>query len=255
MIGGCDNATVNVMQETRLTGGAIDRLGERLRSATDVAPEDLTMLQQLRREYDEALAHARSTIVEAVQGVSPTSRLKTVQTLVGKLQREEKMALSRVQDIAGLRIVRQMSLAEQDSLTSLIVATFPDAKVVDRRAKPSFGYRAVHVIIKVDGRPVEVQLRTRLQDRWAQIVERMADHWGRDIRYGSEPEEPAAVVARYTRSEVVEMARRLSPLIDQCEKSAAMPGRRIRLSDDVFCRSVAETMTLFGRLGVVGTVA
>lgn len=252
---GCDNATVHHMEEARLSGGAIDRLGDRLRLATDVALQDLAMLQQLRREYDDALATTRSAIVDAVPDLSPTSRLKTVQTLVGKLQREERMALSRVQDIAGLRIVRKMSLAEQDSLTETIVRVFPDAKVVDRRAKPSFGYRAVHVVVKVDGRPVEIQLRTHLQDRWAQIVERMADHWGRNIRYGAEPDEPAAIVARYTRAEVVEMARRLSPLIEQCEKSESMQGRRISLSNDLFCRSVADTMSLFGRLGVVSTVA
>jgi ppGpp synthetase/RelA/SpoT-type nucleotidyltranferase len=234
---------------------AIDRLGERLRSADGVASEDLEMLQRLRREYDEALVQARTTIVDAVPSLSPTSRLKTVQTLVGKLQREEKMALSRVQDIAGLRVVRKMSLAEQDDLTSTIVSAFPDAKVVDRRAKPSFGYRAVHVVVKVDGRPVEIQLRTHLQDRWAQIVERMADHWGRNIRYGAEPDEPTSLVARYSRAEVVEMARRLSPLIDQCEKSESMQGRRISLSNDLFCRSVADTMSLFGRLGVIGTMA
>ena len=249
----CDNATVNDVEEARLSGGAIDRLGERLRAAIDVAPEDLAMLQRLRREYDEALVHARATVVEAAPGLSPTSRLKTVQTLVGKLQREEKMALSRVQDIAGLRIVRKMSLAEQDLLTSAIVSVFPDAKIVDRRAKPSFGYRAVHLVVKVDGRPVEIQLRTHLQDRWAQIVERMADHWGRNIRYGAGPDDPTSVVARYTRAEVVEMARRLSPLIDQCEKSESMHGRRISLSNDLFCQSVADTMSLFGRLGVVGT--
>jgi len=39
--------------------------------------------------------------------------------------------------------------------------------------------------------PVEVQGRTELQHRWAQVYERLAD-WlgGRSIRYGGAPERP-----------------------------------------------------------------
>ncbi len=242
------------MSETRLTGGAIDRLGDRLRVSTDVADDDLAMLQDLRREFDGALARAREEVMRAIPGVSPTSRLKTVQTLVGKLQRESTMNLGQVQDVAGMRIVQDVSIEDQNRLAARIGDLFPGAKIVDRRAKPSFGYRAVHIIAKVDGRLVEIQIRTQLQDRWAQIVERLADHWGRNIRYGALPDEPMEAVGRYSRAEVVEMARRLSPLIENCEKSFGVQGRRIQLSNDVFCQSVAETMALFGRLEVVGRV-
>lgn len=210
------------------------------------------MLQQLRREFDDALAHARGQVVRTLPGVSPTSRLKTVQTLVGKLRREATMNLGQVQDVAGMRIVQDMTVEEQDRLAAQVLELFPGAKLIDRRAKPSFGYRAVHIVAKVDGRLVEIQLRTQLQDRWAQIVERMADHWGRNIRYGAEPDDADAAVGRYSRSEVVGMARRLSPLIEQCERAPGVEGRRILLSNDVFCRSVADTMSLFGRLDVVG---
>ena len=43
---------------------------------------------------------------------------------------------------------------------------------IDRRKNPTYGYRAVHVIVYWDGIPVEIQIRTELQDTWAQIVER-----------------------------------------------------------------------------------
>jgi hypothetical protein len=36
--------------------------------------------------------------------------------------------------------------------------------------------------------PVEIQIRTLLQDLWAQVLERLGDHLGRDIRYGSWPD-------------------------------------------------------------------
>lgn len=60
----------------------------------------------------------------------------------------------------------------------------------DRRANPSWGNRAVHVIATVNGKPVEIQVRTKLQDLWAQAMEKLADVWGRGIRYGEAPEEP-----------------------------------------------------------------
>lgn len=49
------------------------------------------------------------------------------------------------------------------------------------------GYRAVHVIADVDGFPVEIQVRTLTQDRWAQTMERYGDAYGREIRYGELP--------------------------------------------------------------------
>jgi hypothetical protein len=46
----------------------------------------------------------------------------------------------------------------------------------------------VHVIATVEGRPVEIQIRTRLQHQWANLFEKFADIVGRGIRYGEPPE-------------------------------------------------------------------
>jgi ppGpp synthetase/RelA/SpoT-type nucleotidyltranferase len=43
------------------------------------------------------------------------------------------------------------------------------------------------VIPRVDGHPIEIQVRTPLQDLWAQTIERLADRVGRAIRYGERP--------------------------------------------------------------------
>ncbi|GGI66943.1 hypothetical protein GCM10010116_62080 [Microbispora rosea subsp. aerata] len=50
------------------------------------------------------------------------------------------------------------------------------------------------MIAFLDGIPVEIQVRTELQDVWAQILERLADQWGRGIRYGDAPENPEVLV-------------------------------------------------------------
>lgn len=83
-----------------------------------------------------------------------------------------------------------MTLDQQDEVAATIVAAFPGSVLLDRRETPSFGYRAVHVIAQVSGCHVEIQLRTHYQDTWAQTMEFFGDRWGREIRYGGEPNDP-----------------------------------------------------------------
>ena len=99
-----------------------------------------------------------------------------------------------MRDIGGLRIVTKADLTEQDTIVSRIVERFPVTKVIDRRKQPTYGYRAVHVIATVDGRHIEIQVRTYLQDLWAQAMERLADEAGREIRYGGPPHRRSADV-------------------------------------------------------------
>jgi ppGpp synthetase/RelA/SpoT-type nucleotidyltranferase len=231
----------------RMSNAEINRFGDRLRASSVVAPDDLEVLQVLRREYEAALYVAQARIAEELgaAGVT-TSRLKTVQTLVGKLRREPKMNLSQVQDIAGIRIVSEMSLNEQTELAARIAGLFDGSKVIDRRAKPSFGYRAVHVVARVDGRPVEVQVRTTLQDRWAQIVERMADPWGRQIRYGQPPDAPHERVGATDRAFIVGLVRRLSPIIEASEQSGS--ARQLKIRGDIYSQQVAQVLSQIAQL-------
>ena len=88
----------------------------------------------------------------------------------------------------------------------------------DRRAVPSHGYRAVHVIVTVDHRLVEIQVRTTLQDLWAQVVERLADQWGRGIRYGDPPSDPDTEVSGgFTRRTMLKELMRLSEVNNSLE--------------------------------------
>jgi hypothetical protein len=127
---------------------------------------------------EETLARIEQRI-----GIEARYRLKTVNTIVEKLRRE-RTRLSEMQDIAGLRVVEPIGLSGQDALVAWLAALFPGAKVVDRRQRPSHGYRAVHVIAKVAGHSVEVQVRTTVQDAWAQAMEKVSDVLGREVRYG-----------------------------------------------------------------------
>jgi ppGpp synthetase/RelA/SpoT-type nucleotidyltranferase len=179
-----------------LTGSQLNKLGDRLRDAEVHAPEDLTLLEEVLATYDEALECVRVELVRI--GFAPTVRLKTTGTLVDKLRRSRNSRLKTVQDLAGARLVIEGGLAEQNRVRDAVTAACESkgygVRVDDRRDEPNAGYRAVHLIVKVDGIPVEVQIRTPLQDLWAQIFERLADAWGRGIRYGAEPD--ATVLAK-----------------------------------------------------------
>jgi ppGpp synthetase/RelA/SpoT-type nucleotidyltranferase len=129
------------------------------------------------------------TLLHSRFGLQPTGRHpKTVASIVAKLRRQPTTRLSQMQDIAGCRIVIP-GIETQDAVVSQIVELFSEVKVDDRRAKPSHGYRAVHLIAKAATKPVEIQVRTALQDGWAEVTEKLADRFGLDIKYGGGPRE------------------------------------------------------------------
>ena len=143
--------------------------------------------------------------------LDPSARIKTRATTVDKLQRESAR-LTQIQDIAGARIVVDGGLDAQDHVAALVVDAFPGARIIDRRSNPSHGYRAVHVVVRYEGVPVEVQVRTQEQHQWAEIFERLADQLGRGIRYGEHPADPHA-------AESVNAMLRLSEFISVTESS------------------------------------
>lgn len=175
-----------------LSRSAIDALGKRLARAVVTDPVDLQQLFAHQRECIEALEQTLKGIAETVQNDPPrgvpvhvTHRVKTVETLIDKLRRGT--ALSRMQDLVGIRVVGDFGLGGQDELMGRLIHRFPGARVDDRRVRPSHGYRAVHVVPKIDGFSVEIQVRTSLQHAWANATEQLADQWGRAIRYGGNP--------------------------------------------------------------------
>jgi ppGpp synthetase/RelA/SpoT-type nucleotidyltranferase len=215
---------------------ALDRLGVRLASSDSITESDLQELAIVARAYQSALDRAKLHLGQL--GYSATTRVKTTGTLIEKLQRESAR-LSQVQDLAGARIV-VVNRAEQNDTVNEIREVFEcleggGCKVIDRRENPSYGYRAVHVIVRLDSLPIEIQVRTDLQDLWAQITEKLADRWGRGIRYGEDPANPEAEVqasglAARTRREAIESLGMLSNAIAGAEEfqlRAIQAGRQI----------------------------
>ncbi|MFI5629319.1 hypothetical protein ACIA8E_08040 [Streptomyces sp. NPDC051664] len=196
----------------QMSKSAIQKLGKRLEVPGSTSEDDLTLLEDLLLEYDGLLSAARGEVDELCDvlewPLGVTHRLKTTDTLVQKLQRAKEGGsstnLARIQDIAGIRVSGNITLVEQDQLRDLIMTRFEAqghrCSVKDRRVEPVVGYRAVHVIVTIDGRCVEVQVRTSAQDLWANVFERIADIFGRGIRYGEPPEYGGQAVLDITRS-------------------------------------------------------
>jgi hypothetical protein len=157
-----------------------------------VSPADELLLQELLFGYDDAKAAVREAIVAMAWpgkwGMSVTARTKTRDTLLEKIARlnGHGAALPQVQDIAGVRVVINGTMADQDAAAAGISsASFWDAppQLVDRRLKPIQGYRAIHLTGATDGWNVEIQIRTVAQDAWANAYEAAGDTFGRSIRY------------------------------------------------------------------------
>src|SRR6266571_1017062 len=85
-------------------------------------------------------------------------------------------------------------LLTQDEVIERLTGLFEKTAIVDRREQPSHGYRAVHVIVEQSGKLVEVQIRTSLQHRWAQLCEKLSDVIDSKIKYGGGDDDIAMVL-------------------------------------------------------------
>jgi putative GTP pyrophosphokinase len=164
-----------------LTKSQIDKLGERLKLGP-IYDSDLELLDQYRMTFLDAYGNLFNTIIRL--GLNPTGRaVKSTKSIIEKLKRE-KGRLSNIQDIAGCRLIVK-NIDSQNGVVALLQSAFPlTTKVVDRRVTPKNGYRAVHIIVKHQDKLIEIQVRTKLQDYWAEVSERLSDQYGIEIKYG-----------------------------------------------------------------------
>ena len=175
------------------------RLGEAM-AAGETTPADCP-------DYSEVLLWHSDLAAEVAAVLAVTSwaafdadkfdlaaRAKTHDTLVEKLRRSApRLTLDQVQDLAGVRVDADFTLDEQLALAEEVAAHFGEDSIVkDIRDNPHSGYRAVHVWLRLPVGRAEVQLRTLPQSAWANTYERLADIYGRGIRYGKPAENPGA---------------------------------------------------------------
>lgn len=167
-----------------------------------MAKQGFPLSDEYESKYDDFLEHydnVRAGLTAAINSLDicalaggekfawhAVGRTKSRATLLDKLQ--DGKNLDSIRDVAGVRIVANCTLSQQSMLADALCEHFDaERQVIDRRENPTFGYRALHVEVRIDDTPAEIQIRTRLQHIWAEIYEGLADNWGRQIRYGGEP--------------------------------------------------------------------
>jgi putative GTP pyrophosphokinase len=154
--------------------------------------EAIATIDWWRSEHAKPLSRVGANLryYAAVEGKPVVAqRLKKLPTMIGKLFREPGMKLARMEDIGGVRAV----LPNQDAcyrVASQIRKNWTITRFRDYVAEPKpDGYRALHLINRNRGRLIEVQLRTQLQDSWANIVEGISRVAAPDLKFGGGPEE------------------------------------------------------------------
>lgn len=174
----------------------LDKLGDRLRAGSH-DEIDVRGLDEYRRLFRPAYDSVVATI--GALGLQATGRpAKTTTAVVEKLIRQN-IRLTQVQDIAGVRLVLR-DISEQEDVVYRLHRAFEQSTMVDRRTRPSHGYRAVHLVVVVYDRPIEIQVRTRAQHMWAEISEKLADAVDQTVKYGGGPDETRATLEIYSNA-------------------------------------------------------
>lgn len=224
----------------------IDRLGDRLKKGSP-SEADLQLLDEYRRSFSPAY----DTVVSIIRGklqLEPTGRpTKSTSSIVEKLQRES-VRLSQIQDIAGCRVVLP-DMVVQDHIVDSIKSLFREVTVVDRRVKPSYGYRAVHVIVRTHGKVIEIQVRSTLQHIWAAFSERLSDRIDPNIKYGGGRQEIRDLLSSASKQvEDFEVGERLlATLPDGSLKKRTLQQGTIQQKQSIF-DSLARLIFLAGHL-------
>ncbi len=122
-------------------------------------------------------------------------RLKRLPSIIGKLQRLQRIPLSRMQDIGGCRVIAS-SAADAFSLAVNLADSKIRHNLIRRNnyidlPRPS-GYRGLHLVYAYNsdrptpwqGLSTEIQFRSRLQHQWATSVETVGTFLGEGLKSG-----------------------------------------------------------------------
>lgn len=173
-----------------LSNTQLDRLGTRLRDSEVPTAEDREMFESYRLAFDDAHRQVESDLGaiarEVTEAATLTTRQKTLKSTVAKLRRIPTR-LSQIEDIAGCRVVvRRLSM--QDDVFAHVATSLSVTRSRDYRDSPQHGYRAVHLVVRDGGGyRVELQIRTSLQDEWANMSEAIAIEHDIEVKYGNGP--------------------------------------------------------------------
>lgn len=171
----------------KISNKQINKVGEIIRNGTDDEKEQaIESLNLWRYNHMMPLRDIRTIVdrrlkkldIDCIVG----QRLKRMTSIIGKIVRFPNMAISKMQDVGGIRIIvpkisdvqRVHDALKKKSKHEVVV---PPKDYIDI-PKPD-GYRSLHQVFKyqndqnedINNMRIEIQIRTRLQHAWATSVE------------------------------------------------------------------------------------
>lgn len=166
----------------------VDKAGEAVRNS-HATPQDLNIIDSWREAHRHVLNTFQAILRTRTRGsnIVVAQRHKRKRTIFGKLQRYQTMSLSRMDDVAGCRLIFPDIQSLHQFRATLHKANFKHrirngVDKWDYIKKPKLtGYRGIHDVYEYDansehGKPykgllIELQYRTATQHAWATCVE------------------------------------------------------------------------------------
>lgn len=170
--------------------GRLDEAGENARQEV-ATNEDREILNNWRGAHLYVIntfqANLRGRRKRLGANITIAQRLKRMPTITDKLRRQPKMAMSRMHDIAGCRLIFE-NIDELSDFRTRVLKTRAKHELLSGEDKYNYiarpkssGYRGVHDVYKYvadratgaewDGLRIEIQYRTKVQHAWATAVE------------------------------------------------------------------------------------
>jgi putative GTP pyrophosphokinase len=172
---------------TEIRQGNYEKVAQMETSQVDALDSAFELIEWWRSLHARPLTSLSANLRHYVKphgDVLVTQRLKRLPTVVDKLLREPHMKLTQMADIGGCRALLPDQQAVYDVAKELR-RNWEVQRTRDYAAEPkASGYRAVHLIVRRKGRLIEVQLRTPIQDAWANQVEEDSRRVGRNFKGG-----------------------------------------------------------------------
>lgn len=172
----------------------------------------LDLIEVYRKSFNSARLQTQKTLEFLIAQESiearVSSRLKRMEIIIEKLIRESNLGLATMQDIGGCRILMS-DLHKLRQIQDVICDNFTQKrKISDYTEVPrKSGYRAVHIVVNVLGKPIEIQLRTQSMHDWAETVEKFSRLNGINLKHDGDSTEHRTFETYARLNRALELAR------------------------------------------------
>jgi ppGpp synthetase/RelA/SpoT-type nucleotidyltranferase len=187
------------MAEQVTSKSRIDKAGQHLakgevESLDDIEPYDASenLFDEFRQKHLQPLTSTtvelQNWLKEAGTPYIIVQRLKRKPQILRKLRRFN-VRLTQLQDIGGLRIIVDQN-SDVDKLVDYIQQILKKQSAVKikktvnyrEKGRDDSGYRATHVILEREGVVLELQIRSKIQHYWAELIERTSVIYGHHLK-------------------------------------------------------------------------